>query len=253
MAQCLAGRQAAAATGPARVPPAVATPTLCARRSQRMLGSGILLDPVSRLPVLWFVSVYFLTVLVLPLAVGGAVTYRSLPCGRECPRCRHSTLLLSSPHLPPALPPAFHRAAASLVPGLRLAGRRARASALIAPGGGRTFRSHDGCAHHRRAPSAGRWCVVARAAGNVARRPSVVWATSLRRAVGPTLAGRAAAEGCHGSRSPASGPSPARRSSRLATARTGFTLSRRTRRRFRRVLQQYASRLVAQFALRIRQ
>lgn len=46
--------------------------------------------------VIWFVSIYFLTVLVLPLVIGGAVTYRSLPCGRECPHCRRSTLLLAS-------------------------------------------------------------------------------------------------------------------------------------------------------------
>jgi hypothetical protein len=46
--------------------------------------------------VIWFVSVYFLTVLVLPLVVGGTVTYRALPTGRECPRCRRSTLLLGS-------------------------------------------------------------------------------------------------------------------------------------------------------------
>jgi hypothetical protein len=46
--------------------------------------------------VIWFVSIYFLTVLVLPLVVGGAVTYRALPSGRECPHCRRSTLLLAS-------------------------------------------------------------------------------------------------------------------------------------------------------------
>jgi hypothetical protein len=46
--------------------------------------------------VIWFVSIYFLTVLVLPLVVGGTVTYRALPCGRECPRCQRTTLLLGS-------------------------------------------------------------------------------------------------------------------------------------------------------------
>lgn len=46
--------------------------------------------------MIWFVSIYFLTVLILPLMVGGTVTYRALPCGRDCPHCRRSTLLLRS-------------------------------------------------------------------------------------------------------------------------------------------------------------
>lgn len=46
--------------------------------------------------MIWFVSIYFLTVLVLPLVVGSAVTYRTLPSGRECPHCRRTTLLLRS-------------------------------------------------------------------------------------------------------------------------------------------------------------
>lgn len=47
-----------------------------------------------RLRVIWFVSIYFLAVLVLPLLVGGTVTYRALPSGRDCPRCHSPTLLL---------------------------------------------------------------------------------------------------------------------------------------------------------------
>jgi hypothetical protein len=53
-------------------------------------------DPGCLLRVIWFVSFYFLTVLVLPLVVGSAVTYRALPSGRACPRCRATTILLHS-------------------------------------------------------------------------------------------------------------------------------------------------------------
>jgi len=52
--------------------------------------------PAFLLRVIWFVSLYFLTVLVFPLIVGGAVTYRALPCGRECPRCHSGSILLRS-------------------------------------------------------------------------------------------------------------------------------------------------------------
>lgn len=50
--------------------------------------------PAFLLRVIWFVSFYFLTVLVLPLVVGGAVTYRALPSGRACPRCQGTSILL---------------------------------------------------------------------------------------------------------------------------------------------------------------
>jgi hypothetical protein len=50
--------------------------------------------PAFLLRVIWFVSLYFLTVLVLPLVVGGAVTYRALPSGRKCPRCHSTSILL---------------------------------------------------------------------------------------------------------------------------------------------------------------
>lgn len=46
------------------------------------------------LRVIWFVSIYFFAVLVLPVVVGGTVTYRALPAGQRCPRCQDGTLLL---------------------------------------------------------------------------------------------------------------------------------------------------------------
>jgi len=52
--------------------------------------------PAFLLRVIWFVSLYFLTVLVLPLVVGSTVTYRALPAGRKCPRCRAGSILLRS-------------------------------------------------------------------------------------------------------------------------------------------------------------
>lgn len=52
--------------------------------------------PALLLRVIWFVSFYFLTVLVLPLVVGGAVTYRALPSGRQCPRCHATGIRLQS-------------------------------------------------------------------------------------------------------------------------------------------------------------
>ena len=57
-------------------------------------------EPVTNLRitirVVWFISIYFLTVLVLPLLVGATVSYRAMPSGRDCPHCRRSTLLLRS-------------------------------------------------------------------------------------------------------------------------------------------------------------
>lgn len=69
---------------------------LCAAVRCRTLGKKMSFDPGCLLRVIWFVSFYFLTVLVLPLVVGSAVTYRALPSGRACPRCRATTILLGS-------------------------------------------------------------------------------------------------------------------------------------------------------------
>jgi hypothetical protein len=43
-----------------------------------------------------FIAAYLLTVFLVPLAVSAVVGCRSLPVGRECPRCRRATLLLRS-------------------------------------------------------------------------------------------------------------------------------------------------------------
>ena len=60
--------------------------------------------------VIWFFSVYFLAVFLVPLGIGAVVSYRALPAGRDCPRCGASTSLLVS-----------HWARlASGVPGIRL-------------------------------------------------------------------------------------------------------------------------------------
>lgn len=43
-----------------------------------------------------FIAAYLLTVFLVPLIVSAVVSCRALPSGRECPRCRHGTLLLRS-------------------------------------------------------------------------------------------------------------------------------------------------------------
>lgn len=45
------------------------------------------------------IAAYLLVVLILPLALSAGVTYRSLPRGRRCPRCRGETLRLRSRRL----------------------------------------------------------------------------------------------------------------------------------------------------------
>ncbi len=42
------------------------------------------------------VAAYLLVVLVLPLALSAAVSLRTLPCGRRCPRCAGETLRLQA-------------------------------------------------------------------------------------------------------------------------------------------------------------
>lgn len=44
--------------------------------------------------MIWFFSIYFLAVFLIPLGVGAVVSYRALQTGRECPRCGAATLLL---------------------------------------------------------------------------------------------------------------------------------------------------------------
>jgi hypothetical protein len=46
--------------------------------------------------VIWFFSIYFLAVVLIPLGVGAAVSYRALPSGRDCPRCGTATSPLLS-------------------------------------------------------------------------------------------------------------------------------------------------------------
>lgn len=60
--------------------------------------------------VIWFFSIYFLAVFLIPLGIGALVSYRALPTGRDCPRCGSTTSLLLS---------AWARLA-SRVPGIRI-------------------------------------------------------------------------------------------------------------------------------------
>lgn len=60
--------------------------------------------------VIWFFSIYFLAVVLIPLGVGAVASYRALPTGRDCPRCGTATSLLLSTWV----------RLASRVPGVRL-------------------------------------------------------------------------------------------------------------------------------------
>ena len=63
--------------------------------------------------VIWFFSVYFLAMFLIPIGIGAWVSYRALPTGRDCPRCSASTSLILS---------TWARAA-SRVPGVRIQNR----------------------------------------------------------------------------------------------------------------------------------
>lgn len=65
---------------------------------------------VGPVAVIWFFSIYFLAVFLIPLGIGAFVSYRALPTGRDCPRCGASTSLVLS---------AWARVA-SHVPGVRI-------------------------------------------------------------------------------------------------------------------------------------
>lgn len=60
--------------------------------------------------MIWFFSIYFLAVFLIPLGIVAAVSYRALPTGRDCPRCGEATSLLVS---------GWARVA-SVVPGVRI-------------------------------------------------------------------------------------------------------------------------------------
>jgi hypothetical protein len=76
-----------------------------------MLSTGTATHPAAGPDsVIWFFSIYFLAVVLIPLGVGAVVSYRALPTGRKCPRCGTATSLLLS---------AWARLA-SRIPGIRL-------------------------------------------------------------------------------------------------------------------------------------
>ena len=55
---------------------------------------GITRDPEAERSVIVLIAVYLLLVLILPLTLSAAVSYRALPIGRRCPQCGGETIPL---------------------------------------------------------------------------------------------------------------------------------------------------------------